>query len=59
MGRDVYGLTAETLAAGAMKLAEDGKEGAGVMSPVQAVGLETLHKELVGFGVDVQIYEPS
>lgn len=59
MGTDVYGLTAETLAAGAMKLAQDGSEGAGVMAPVQAVGLETLHKELIGFGVDLQVYEPA
>ena len=58
LGRDVYGLTAETLAAGAVKLAEQGHEGAGVMAPVQAVGLETLHKELIDFGVDVQVYEP-
>jgi short subunit dehydrogenase-like uncharacterized protein len=58
MGTDVYGLTAETLAAGALKLAHDGNEGAGVMAPVQAVGLDTLHKELITFGVDVQIYEP-
>lgn len=58
LGNDVYGLTAETLAAGAMKLASEGHEGAGVMAPVQAMGMELLHKELIEFGVDIQIYEP-
>ena len=58
VGRDVYGLTAETLAAGAMKLANEGHVGAGVMAPVQAMGLETLQKELIDFGVEIQVYEP-
>ena len=58
LGNDVYGLTAETLAAGAMKLASEGHEGAGVMAPVQAMGMELLHKELIDFGVDIQVYEP-
>lgn len=58
MGADVYGLTAETLAAGALKLARDGHERAGVMAPVQAMGLDTLQKELIDFGVDFQVYEP-
>lgn len=58
LGKDVYGLTAETLAAGAMKLAAEGHEGAGVMAPVQAMGMELLHKELIDFGVDIQVYEP-
>lgn len=57
-GTDVYGLTAETLAGGALKLARDGHEGAGVMAPVQAMGIETLQKELIDLGVDVQVYEP-
>ena len=58
LGNDAYGLTAETLAAGAMKLAAEGHEGAGVMAPVQAMGMELLHKELIDFGIDVQVYEP-
>jgi len=58
MGTDIYGLTAETLAAGAMKLADEGHEGAGVMAPVQAMGMEMLHKELIDFGVDIRTYEP-
>ncbi|MDQ4064691.1 MAG: saccharopine dehydrogenase NADP-binding domain-containing protein [Actinomycetota bacterium] len=56
-GNDPYGLTAETLAAVALKLACDGHEEAGVMSPVQAAGLETLQKELIDFGVDFQTWE--
>lgn len=58
-GTDPYGLTAETLAAGALKLARDGHEDAGVMAPVQAVGLENLQKELIDLGVDIHVYEPS
>jgi short subunit dehydrogenase-like uncharacterized protein len=58
MGTDVYGLTAETLAAGAMKLASEGHDSSGVMAPVQAIGLENLNKELIDQGVDVQTYEP-
>jgi short subunit dehydrogenase-like uncharacterized protein len=57
-GADIYGLTAETLACGALKLASEGHAGSGVMSPVQAMGLDTLQKELIDFGVDVQVYEP-
>jgi short subunit dehydrogenase-like uncharacterized protein len=59
MGNDPYGLTAETLAAGALKLAREGHGSAGVMAPVQAIGLETWHKELIDFGVDIQVYEPT
>lgn len=58
MGTDVYGLTAETLASGAMKLASEGHERSGVMAPVEAIGLETLQKELIDQGVDIQVYEP-
>lgn len=56
-GVDPYGLTAETLAAVALKLARDGHKASGVMSPVQAAGLETLQKELIDFGVDFQTWE--
>ncbi len=58
-GVDVYGLTAETLAAGALKLARDGHGSGGVMAPVPAIGLDTLHKELIAAGVDIQTYEPA
>ena len=50
-GRDGYGLTAELLAAAAMRLTEEGYDRAGVLAPVQAVGLETLRKELTDWGV--------
>lgn len=58
-GVDVYGLTAETLAAGALKLARDGHDAGGVMAPVPAVGRDTLQKVLIDFGVDIQTYEPA
>jgi hypothetical protein len=57
MGTDPYGLTAETLAATGAKLARDGHGSAGVMSPVQAVGLQELQKELIDLGVDFQTWE--
>lgn len=57
-GADPYGLTAETLATGGMKLARDGHDESGVMAPVQAIGMSALHKELIDFGIDVQVYEP-
>ena len=57
-GTDVYGLTAETLAAGALKLAQDGHDDGGVKTPVQAMGLDMLQKELIDFGVDLRVYEP-
>ena len=59
MGSDPYGLTAETLAAGALKLARDGHESAGVLAPVQTLGLQTWQKELIDVGVDIQVYEPA
>ncbi|HEV3472195.1 MAG TPA: saccharopine dehydrogenase NADP-binding domain-containing protein [Actinomycetota bacterium] len=57
VGADPYGLTAETLAAIAGNLAREGHEDAGVMSPVQAVGLQESQKELIDFGVDFQTWE--
>lgn len=56
-GVDPYGLTAETLAAIGLRLARDGHEEVGVMSPVQAAGRETLQKELIDLGVDFQTWE--
>ena len=58
-GADVYGLTAEMLAAGALKLAREGNDTSGVSAPVPAIGLDTLQKELIGLGVDIQTYEPA
>lgn len=56
-GSDVYGLTAEFLTTAAMKLAHDGATNVGVCAPVQAVGLETLQKELIDHGASIDIYE--
>ena len=57
-GTDPYGLTGEFLATAALRMCADDFEGAGVKAPVDAVGLETLHKELVANDVSVQTYEP-
>ena len=56
-GRDPYGLTAETLSAAAMRMAEDDFDQTGVLSPVQAVGIERLQKELIGLGVSIETYD--
>jgi short subunit dehydrogenase-like uncharacterized protein len=55
-GTDPYGLTAEFLAAGAMRMTEEGYSVSGVASPVAAVGLETLEKELSAGGVTVDVF---
>ncbi|HJR46145.1 MAG TPA: saccharopine dehydrogenase NADP-binding domain-containing protein [Actinomycetota bacterium] len=56
-GRDVYGLTAEFLSAGALALTEPGFDVTGVVSPVQAVGIERWRKEFVDLDVVVDTYE--
>ena len=56
-GRDVYGLTGELLAAAAMRMAADDFEGTGVKAPVDAVGLDTLQKELLANDVSIDTYE--
>jgi len=56
-GRDVYGSTAEFLAAGAARMAEEDFEGSGVMAPVQALGLDFLQKLLIEVGVTIDVYE--
>ena len=58
-GRDPYGITAETLATGALKLAREGHESSGVIAPVEALGLERWQKQLIDLGVDIQVYEPA
>jgi short subunit dehydrogenase-like uncharacterized protein len=58
-GRDVYGLTGELLAAGAAILAAEEDSLTGVVSPVQAVGLERLQKEMIDLGVEIETYEPG
>jgi short subunit dehydrogenase-like uncharacterized protein len=56
-GRDHYGLTAELLAAGALRMAEDGYDSTGVLSPVQAVGLELLQTELEKQGCELASWQ--
>jgi hypothetical protein len=57
-GRDVYGLSAELLSVGAITMADGKYSGVGVLAPVEAIGLETLHKELIDFGVTIETFEP-
>ncbi|MDQ3940880.1 MAG: saccharopine dehydrogenase NADP-binding domain-containing protein [Actinomycetota bacterium] len=57
MGNDVYGLTGELLAAGAMKMCESDYDRVGVCAPVQAIGLDVLQKELIDRGVSIDTYE--
>ena len=56
-GRDHYGLTGELLAAAALRMAEDGYDSTGVMSPVQAVGLELLQTELEKQGCELTTWQ--
>jgi short subunit dehydrogenase-like uncharacterized protein len=58
-GRDVYGLTAELLAAGAVAMADKKYSQRGVLAPVEAMGLETLQKELIDQGVTIDTFEPA
>ncbi|HVM35704.1 MAG TPA: saccharopine dehydrogenase NADP-binding domain-containing protein [Actinomycetota bacterium] len=52
-GKDVYGLTAETLSAGALAMADPRYASSGVLSPVQGFGVDLLEKELRRFGVSI------
>lgn len=56
-GRDHYGLTAELLSAAALRMAEDGYDGKGVMSPVQAAGLDLLRTELEKQGCELATFQ--
>lgn len=56
-GRDVYGITAETLSAGAVRMTEPDFSKTGVISPVEAVGKDRLQKELIEQGVSVETFE--
>lgn len=57
MGTDPYGLTGQTLAAAGAHMAAPDYARVGVLSPVQAVGVENLQKTLIDFGVDVHVYQ--
>lgn len=56
-GHDVYGLTAECLSTAGQRMSEDDYKGSGVLSPVQAVGLDRLQKELIEHGVSIETFE--
>lgn len=56
-GRDVYGLTAEFLSAGAVAMTEETFDVTGVVSPVEAVGIERWRKEFVDHDVVVETFE--
>lgn len=57
IGSDVYGITGELLSAAALRMTADDYEGAGVKAPVEAVGLDTLQKELIANDVSIDTYE--
>lgn len=56
-GTDVYGLTAEFLAAGSMRMCEDDFDLTGVVSPVQAMGIDRWRKEFIDHDVVVETYQ--
>jgi short subunit dehydrogenase-like uncharacterized protein len=55
-GTEPYRLSAQLLAFGSLALAAEGHGRRGVLSPVQAAGLEPLRKELTARGVTITIY---
>lgn len=58
-GIDVYGLTARTLTAAAMYLATDPAVEPGVLSPVQALGVDRLRRCLQDHGAAIDVYAPT
>jgi short subunit dehydrogenase-like uncharacterized protein len=56
-GGNVYGLSAELLARGAGRMCEPDFDQKGVLSPVQAVGLDRLQKELIDNNVTIETFE--
>lgn len=56
-GKDVYGITAETLSAAAVRMCEADFNETGVISPVQAIGIDRAQKELIEHGVSIDTYE--
>ena len=56
-GTDPYGLTGELLARAAVEMAVDGYEQSGILSPVQAVGLDVAREELTSHGTNIQVWE--
>ena len=58
-GADPYGLSADLLAACSVEMAKPGFEGAGVVAPVQAVGLDFLEKQLSDLQTQITTYGPT
>ena len=56
-GADVYGLSAQLLAAGAMHMASTEYDRKGVVAPAQAIDVDVLQKELIDHGVAIDVYE--
>jgi hypothetical protein len=56
-GRDLYGLTAELLATGALAMASPDYEPTGVLAPVQAVPVESWRRELARHKVSIEVFE--
>ena len=56
-GRDVYGLTAQLLATAAERMCEPDFDQAGVVSPVQAVGVDRLQKALIDNDASIETIE--
>ena len=54
-GTDPYGLTAETLAQAALEMARPGFGRAGVIAPVDALGLDVAERTLVSAGVAIDV----
>lgn len=57
-GTDPYGLTAQTLSLAGVTMAADGYQGGGVVSPVQAVGIDALMDTLEKWGATIETYAP-
>jgi short subunit dehydrogenase-like uncharacterized protein len=55
-GNDVYGLSARLLATAASRMCEPDFDQKGVVSPVQAVGLDRLQKELIDNDVSIDTF---
>src|SRR5919106_2437416 len=58
-GSDHYGLTAEFLTTGALRMCEADFDAAGVLAPVQAVGLDNLEKAFADIGITTESFEPK
>ncbi|CAN5666700.1 saccharopine dehydrogenase NADP-binding domain-containing protein [soil metagenome] len=58
-GLDVYGLSAELLASGALAIARRDDPAVGVVAPTEAVGLTLLRDELMARGATIEVFEPA